>query len=81
MITFRGAVVNAAPTFAGPRGRARWRNESSVAMILIRLFLYLLGSRRLFLFVWAEMKFNAKISALITITDNGQHRKSPSNLK
>jgi hypothetical protein len=33
MITLRGAVEGAAPTAAGPRGRARWRKESGFAML------------------------------------------------
>src|SRR5271168_3642672 len=31
--TLRGAVEGAAPTAAGPRGRARWRKESGFAML------------------------------------------------
>ena len=33
IITLRGAVDGTAPTAAGPRGRARWRNESGFAML------------------------------------------------
>lgn len=37
MITFRGAVVGCAPTAAGPKGLARWRNDSDSAMLAIQM--------------------------------------------
>ena len=33
-MTFRGAVVGCEPTTAGPRGLARWREESASTIIL-----------------------------------------------
>ena len=33
MTTFKGAVVGAVPTATGPKGRARWRNESVSAIL------------------------------------------------
>lgn len=37
MITFRGAVVGCAPTAAGPKGLARWRNDSVSAILAIEI--------------------------------------------
>lgn len=37
MITFRGAVVGCAPTAAGPKGLARWRNDSVSAILVIQM--------------------------------------------
>jgi hypothetical protein len=35
IITFRGDVVGCDPTAAGPRGLARWRNESASTILFL----------------------------------------------
>ena len=37
IMTFSGAVVGCAPTAAGPKGLARWRNDSVSAILAIEM--------------------------------------------